>query len=120
MDVVERFEHIMSTMANDMPLACFIDPEHLNTWIFRFRITYIDNMDISIFLDRDNKAVLFSVIGIRGSVAMDLVDSPDKLFGEYTSYFRSERTLSSVMDILNSSLFPIFDEYIYLLIVQIK
>jgi hypothetical protein len=119
MDVVERFERIMAKMANDMPLACFIDPEHLNTWIFRISYDDID-MDISIFLDRDNKAVLFSIFGIRGSVAMDLVDSPDKLFGEYTSYFRSERTLSSVMDILNSSLFPIFDEYIYPLILQIK
>ena len=112
MDVVERFEHIMVVMTNDIPLACFIDPEHLNTWIFR--IPYIDNMDISIFLDRDNKAVLFSIFGIRGSVAMDLVDSPDKLFGEYTSYFRSERTLSSVMDVLNSSLFPIFNEYTFI------
>ena len=119
MDVVERFERIMTKMANDMPLACFIDPDHLNTWIFR---TLDDHTaDISIFLDRNNKAVLFSVIGIRGSVAMDLVDSPDKLFGEYTSYFRSERTLSSVMDILHFALFPIFDEYnIYPLIVQIK
>ena len=112
MDVVKRFERIMAKMANDMPLACFIDPDHLNTWIFR---TLDDHTaDISIFLDRDNKAVLFSIFGIRGSVAMDLVDSSDKLFGEYTSYFRSERTLSSVMDVLNSSLFPIFNEYTFI------
>lgn len=118
MDVVKRFEHIMAAMTNDMPSACFIDPDHLNTWIFR---TLNDRTaDISIFLDRDNKSVLFSVIGIRGSIAMELIDSQKKLFGEYTSYFRSERTLSNVMDILHFALFPVFDTYIYPLILQIK
>lgn len=110
MDVVRRFERVMAAIVNDMPSACFVDPDHLNTWIFR--TTSEHDMDISIFIDRDTKSVLFSVIGIRGSVAMDLIDSPKKLFGKYKSYFRSERVFFIVMNILHLGLFPVFDTYI--------